>query len=389
MLQWERAQHIGSVFQDPKSQFFSSELRGEIAFACENYGMNTGIVRVRTDAAIHDMKLTHLIETPIDRLSNGEKQKTAIASVNVLKPEVYVFDEPSANLDNEATEHLAQIIKQLKAQGHTLIIAEHRLHYLTDIADRFLYLENGRLTKSFTKEDLLALPEAIRLKMGIRSPQKIDWPELPRAEVANDKIFSLKLENITYSLKKKDILNSVSVAACPGHIVAITGKNGIGKTTLAKIMCGLLKESSGKVFIMGNQVGVKHRWKYAWYSANDTNTQFFTESIVKELLLLSVSTGAIKKHARNVLKEFSLYEYKDRHPFTLSGGEKQRLSIACGLLSNRDIMILDEPTSGLDGRNMQIVSNALKYAAAQGKTIFVITHDVELIAKACDYYLNL
>lgn len=387
--QWQRARMTGSVFQDPKSQFFSSELAGEIAFACENIGLPTEEVRARTDGMIREMALEHLVDTPIDRLSSGEKQKTAIASVRTLSPNIYVFDEPSANLDVEAASQLAEWLAGLKALGHTLVIAEHRLHYLADIADRFFYIENGRQVKSYTKAELSALSDTERIKMGIRSLQKLSFPKLSPPAVSSQNHAAVELNHIVYRVKEKEILIGAALCACPGQIVAVTGKNGAGKTTLAKIMCGLLKETEGRVCFFGKPIKARYRWKRTWYSANDTNTQFFTESVEKEVLLLSPQTPDTIEHAREVLKAFSLYEYKDRHPATLSGGEKQLLSLACGLLSNRGILILDEPTSGLDGRNMRHISDALKYAAAQGKTIFVITHDSELARMCCTHVYQL
>lgn len=222
--------------------------------------------------------------------------------------------------------------------------------------------------------------------MGIRSPRNVDCPKLPWPGIHDEKAPSVKLENIAYRVKGKEILADISLSASPGQIITVTGKNGAGKTTLSKLMCGLLKETAGKIYFMGKQIEAGQRWKQAWYSANDTNTQFFTESVAKEVLLLAPETPGKIERAREILKAFSLYEYKDRHPATLSGGEKQRLSLACGLLSNRYILILDEPTSGLDGRNMRLVSQALEYAAAQGKTIFLITHDYEL-ARMCSTHV--
>ena len=143
--QYAVGRRVGSVFQDPKSQFFSSELAGEVAFACENYGMAREEVRSRTDAAIQTFSLEHLRGRSLDVLSSGEKQRVAIASVYALRPGVYVCDEPTANLDGEGSEQLAETLKKLKAEGCTLVIAEHRLAWLSGIADRFLYLDGGRI----------------------------------------------------------------------------------------------------------------------------------------------------------------------------------------------------------------------------------------------------
>ncbi len=140
---WEIGRLVGSVFQDPKSQFFSSELAGEVAFPCENYGLSAREIRERTDAAIEALKLSHLKDRAVDVLSSGEKQRAAIASVYAMKPKAFVCDEPTANLDAAGTRQLAQTLRQLKEQGFTLLIAEHRIDWLMGIADRFLYLRDG------------------------------------------------------------------------------------------------------------------------------------------------------------------------------------------------------------------------------------------------------
>jgi energy-coupling factor transport system ATP-binding protein len=383
--QWERARRVGSVFQNPKSQFFSSELAGEIAFAAENFGLPGSEVRARTDALIREMGLWSRRNVPIDLFSSGEKQKTALASVCVYAPGIYVFDEPSANLDRDATAQLAMSMAELKARGATLIVAEHRLYHLMEIADRFLHLKDGVLMKSYTKNELLALTDVERTEMGLRSPFDTPCPKLPTPIVMGENMPSVSLENVSCKVKRTPILNSVSFVAFPGQIIAVTGRNGIGKTTLAKIMCGLIRETAGYMQFGGDRVRASKRRRYVWYSANDTNTQFFTESVTQELTLSAREAIDAKDRVSEVLETFSLYECKQRHPVTLSGGEKQRLSLACGILSGRDILILDEPTSGLDARNMLSVSETLKHAAARGKTVLIVTHDHELVRECCTH----
>ena len=129
----------------------------------------------------------------------------------------------------------------------------------------------------------------------------------------------------------------------------------------------------------GRPIGMRRRRERCWYSANDTGTQFFTNSVTEELLLQLPRTEAVLKRAGELLKSFGLYGYKDAHPAVLSGGQKQRLSIACGLLSDREILLFDEPTSGLDGGNMRRIAAALRRAAQEGRTVLIVTHDEELI----------
>ncbi len=381
---WELSGLVGSVFQDPKSQFFSGELCGEIAFALENRGYETQDIRKKTDAVIEKTELSYLRNVGLDKISSGEKQKVAIASVLSLAPSLLVLDEPTANLDETAAKELGKMLKKLKQAGHTLVLAEHRLSYLFEMADRYLYLRNGKLDKEFTPSELQNLSLETREEMGIRAVCTVPKPRLQTVEKASESAF-LSVTQIEYTAGKKKILNEVSFAADKGTVVALTGKNGCGKTTLAKILCGIYKEKRGEICFGGKAIRPRHRFRHVWYSSNDTNTQFFTGSLTEELLLQSPKTEENLERARTVLKRLGLYELRERHPQTLSGGQKQRLSIACGLFSDRAIQVYDEPTSGLDGKNMELVSEIFNEMAKQGKLVLCITHDAELMESCCSH----
>ena len=370
---WEIGRLVGSVFQDPKSQFFSSELAGEVAFPCENYGLSAREIRERTDAAIEALKLSHLKDRAVDILSSGEKQRAAIASVYAMKPKVFVCDEPTANLDAAGTRQLAQTLRQLK---------EHRIDWLMGIADRFLYLRDGRIAAEYAPRDLLLLPETDVLGMGLRSPH--EGKSLPVPSVLDESPAVLKTAGLSKRIRKEVIFDDIFLAFPKGKVTAITGQNGAGKTTLAQILCGLAKQTRGHILIDGKKARAAVRRREIYYCGNDTSTQFFTASVAEELLLNTGLTEENKDRARHLLKEFGLYEYRDAHPSALSGGQKQRLAIACAIFSVRRILILDEPTSGLDGQNMRLVAERLKSEARNGRTILVITHDRELIESCCD-----
>lgn len=392
MPSWERARILGNVFQDPQSQFFSGELAGEIAFACENLGFPRAEIRRRTDGVIRDMNLDGLRRVPLDRLSSGTMQKTAIASVRSVSPEIYVFDEPSANLDEDASFHFAEILRALKQQGRTLVIAEHRLSYLMEIADRIVYLDHGSVTAEYSPAELKGLSVEQRRVLGLRSPERINPPRLPSPceETKTGKGTPLiEGRAISFRIKNRNILAGVSLGAFPGMITAVTGKNGVGKTSLGKILCGLIREQGGKVLIRGKALRPGKRLPLVWYGANNINTQFITHSVSEEALLLSPRHKEHLERVRAVLKQLGLYEYRDAHPAALSGGQKQRLSLACGMFSDRDICIFDEPTSGLDGAGLLMVSRYFREMAGTGKTIFIITHDNELIQECCTHCFNL
>ena len=384
---WKIGMEIGSVFQDPKSQFFSSELAGEVAFALENYGFPQEEIKSRTDAAIAGFNLDIYRNRPLDVLSSGEKQRTAIASVYAHSPHTYVCDEPTANLDNFGTEQLKETFQQLKLEGNTLIIAEHRLAWLSNIADRFIYVDNGEIIWERTPNQMNSLTENERSQLGLREVvnSKLIVPQLP-FNLGNP---VLAVKNLSIKRGKKNILSNIELSLKSGQIVALTGKNGAGKTTLAMAISGLLRENTGEIIIGGKKTSAAKRHKSIWYSSNDTGTQFFTNSVTDELLL-GTKTNSIKlDKARLLLKQLGLYQYKDCHPASLSGGQKQRLSIACGIFSDRNILILDEPTSGLDGGNMEIIAKLLKSEATKGKTILVISHDTEWINRCCSYIYTL
>lgn len=228
---------------------------------------------------------------------------------------------------------------------------------------------------------MLLLPEADILGMGLRSPH--EGKSLPAPSVLGESPAVLKTAGLSKRIRKEVIFDDVSLSFPEGKVTAITGQNGAGKTTLAQILCGLAKQTRGHIPIDGKKARAAVRRREIYYCGNDMSTQFFTASVAEELLNTEL-TEESKDRARNLLKEFGLYEYRDAHPSALSGGQKQRLAIACAIFSGRRILILDEPTSGLDGQNMRLVAGKLKSEARNGRTILVLTHDRELIESCCD-----
>ena len=380
---WKRGKTVGSVFQDPGSQFFSSEMPGEVAFGCENYGFPHEKIILRTDTAIRRFHLERLSSRSLDVLSSGEKQRTAVAAVYAMNPPIYVCDEPTANLDEQGVAELRETLQGLKQEGCTLLIAEHRLYWLMDLADRFVYIRDGAVQWERTPEQMRRLSSETLEQMELRAVRQYRSTRLSPPIGIGTPILSLR--GLSCKRRNHTIWENLNLAAWSGQIIAITGYNGVGKTTLAKIVAGLERPSKGNIFLHGRKAGSAQRRKCCWYSSNDTGTQFFTNSVTEELLLGGSRTEERLEKARNLLKKFGLYPYKDAHPVVLSGGQKQRLSIACGLLSGREILLLDEPTSGLDGGNMRKIASSLVHAASEGKTILVITHDEELIQVCCDF----
>lgn len=381
-------QKVGSVFQNPRSQFFNVDTTGEIAFGCESIGISHEQILERVSKTSCDLEMGGLINRDIFSLSGGEKQLIAIASVYAMNPDIYVMDEPSANLDMEVTERLRKIIALLKSQGKTILIAEHRIAYLRDLADRVVYMKNGSMIREYSREDFLHLADRERKEMGLRAV----FPERLRikAPCKNQPDKMLIIQNLAVNYgERKPLIASVSTAAHAGEVIGMIGRNGQGKSTFAKCVCGLLKESAGKIIVNGSALSQKQRAGKIYLVMQEPGYQLFADSVEKEL---RVSFGhkkseADKERAEQLLERLGLTEKKERHPLSLSGGEKQRLSVAAALMQDAHIFFLDEPTSGLDLENMNRVSALLNDLRAEGKTVFVITHDYEFLLNTCDRVL--
>ena len=381
---YEIGKKVGSIFQDPRSQFFASITEDEIAFGCENYGVPYEELDGRVSNAIKRINGDMLRGKEIYPMSSGEKQKIAVASVNAVDPEIYVFDEPSANLDMYSVEALKNLMRELKEEGHTIIVAEHRLYYLTGLADRFLYMENGSIKAEWTPEELLSMPEAKRKDIGIRAADlrhiEVDIPSRKEKDV------TLEVKGLAFSYRKHPVFHDISFQAYAGDLIAIIGHNGIGKTTLSNILCGMQKEKAGQILYSGKDVSKGRRKNFAYFVMQNTDCQLFGDSVEEELLLNG--KGSTQEQRDDLLKMYGLFEWKERHPAILSGGQKQRLTLAVSDWIDTPIFILDEPTSGLDYKNMVRISEHLKALAQKGKTILIITHDYEFAAMTCNRVLH-
>ena len=382
------SQKVGSVFQNPRSQFFNVDTTGEIAFGCENIGISHEQILERVSKASYDLEMGGLMNRDIFSLSGGEKQLVAIASVYAMNPDIYVMDEPSANLDMEVTERLKKIITLLKRQGKTIIIAEHRIAYLRDLVDRVVYMKNGSIIREYSRKAFLALSDSERKKMGLRAvfPERLSIKSPDR--ICPTEV--LLTENLAVSYSKREpLIASISTTAHAGEVIGIIGRNGQGKSTFAKCVCGLLKEAAGKIIVNGSPLSSKQRAGKIYLVMQEPGYQLFADSVEKELRVSfeHKKSEADKERAEQLLEQLGLSEKKDRHPLSLSGGEKQRLSVAAALMQAAHIFFLDEPTSGLDLENMNRVSALLSDLRSEGKTVFVITHDYEFLLNTCDRVL--
>ena len=382
---YDTALSVGTVFQNPRSQFYNVDTTGELAFACENRGLPETDIYGRIDDTVSRFHIEKLMDRNIFRLSDGEKQKIACASVDAAGADVILLDEPSANLDYAATCELRELIKCWRRQGKTIIAAEHRIAYLWDLIDRAVILQEGRIIRELSREDKAALTSEELTKMGLRSleleaPDEVFLPALKDS----DELMILRDFRLRYPGAIQAVVDFPELRLAVGEITAITGSNGAGKTSFLNCLCGLEKRCRGKLEYKGKTYDRRSLQKLCFMVMQDTGNQLFTESVLDEVLIsLPKNTENEKERAREILKKLDLEPFLERHPQSLSGGQKQRLAIACALASGREILLLDEPTSGLDHAHMMETAYLLKQLVAMGTTIIVVTHDSELIHACC------
>lgn len=386
---YEIAKTVGTVFQNPRTQFYTVNTTSEIAFGCENFGMEPKLIQDRVYETADALHINSLLDRNIFQLSGGEKQKIAFASIYAVNPDIYVLDEPSSNLDNHAINELRSILQFLKAHGKTIVIAEHRIRYLKELADRAVYMKEGQIEKEYTMQELDSMSIAERMETGIRPVSLGGFSSIikEQGESSGDigADASIQMKDVCFSYTKYKGQPSLTIPeACfpAGTVIAVTGNNGAGKSTLVSVVGGLLKNKKGTVKLNGNIQSAKERLFVSYMVMQEVNHQLFTDS-VKEEIVLGVKNPD-EEALNTVLTKMDIERLKDRHPMTLSGGQKQRVAIAAAVFCKKKILIFDEPTSGLDFFHMMQTAELIKTLKADDTYIFVITHDYELIAAACD-----
>ena len=442
---YELSQKVGSVFQNPRSQFFSLDSTSEIAFGCENTGVPREEMYRRIGQVSRDLDMDNLLDRNLFALSGGEKQKIACASAAAMQPAIFVLDEPSSNLDLRSIANLKAVIRKWKEQKKTVVIAEHRLYYLMEVADRVIYMENGRIIKDFPIAEFLKVDTETLHRKGLRSQKAMEYtpgciracqsggilegtseeafvyaptekspafdcasvesspaPECASAEevfvcdpAEKPPVFEryVTFSGLAFSYGKKRVLDIPELKVPSGAVTGVLGFNGAGKSTLARVICGLEKRAKGVLNDNGKSYTAKARLKKSYMVMQDVNHQLFTESVIEEVLL-SVDSGdgsdeAARQKALDILDAMNLSEFKDVHPMALSGGQKQRLAVASAIAADKEFLIFDEPTSGLDYAHMREVAENITRLAHAGKTVFIISHDPELIAACCNYLIFL
>ena len=372
-----------SVFQDPRSQFFTVNSSNEVAFGLENHGLPQDKIRQRVDEAFRLFHLERLKDRNVYELSSGERQLISILSAWAMDTDIFLLDEPTANLDFAATQQLKEILLALKSQGKTLLLSEHRLYYLADIADEYWVMAGGEIKGKYTAVEAKAFSAEQRQDLSLRTLDlmEIAVPKKPQSSETALEALCVSDVRYTYGRKAGDTLSGVSFSVREHEIVGLVGANGCGKTTIGKLIAGLYRPSGGRIMRFGKPQNPKQLQKQVLFILQEAEFQFFTNSVLHELQYGHKVTPEFEQRTEALLKRMDMWNCRDRHPFSLSGGQMQRLTLMMAYLSSKPIVILDEATSYTDPENEAVIQSALA-RLVRGKTLLVIAHRLSTIADA-------
>ena len=405
----ESARTIGFVMQNTDEATVTDKVFSELAFGLENLGERRSVIERRVAEMSSYFGIDHLFDKPTSELSGGQRQLLALASVMTLDPKLIILDEPTAMLDPiAATEFITTLKKLNRDFATTVIIAEHRLEELIPISDRVITVEGGRIKANGTPRDVLSLidredrlypsmPTAARLyrESGSIGECPLDVSEgkrylecnfsnikdVPRWEKYNI-VGETALEFINCSFRYgkdlPDVTDGLDLKIYKGEIFAILGGNGSGKSTALSLAAGLKRPYIGKVKVFGK---TPHEYKSGSLYREclsmlpqDPEALFFKDTVFEDLSEIGDPSSL----------PFDISHLYEKHPFDLSGGERQLCALAKVLLSKPRILLLDEPTKGLDGEWKEKILSILRSLKDSGMTIVLVTHDVEFAALAAD-----
>lgn len=392
-----------SVFQNPRTQFFCDTVAEELAFCGENYGRERATLRQQSERAAKLMGISHLMEHKLTTLSGGQLQKVALACALASGAPVLLADEPTSNLDPAAISEVRAALKVLKEQGLTIVVVEHRLHFLRGLADQVLLMESGRVTRRWNGAEFFSMGQAQRRSLGLRTLVDPGPPETWVGQVqagrqekqvgrqenreATPSQVRLSCRGLSFAYGANPVFEGLDADFPAGQITCIAGANGVGKTTLVRVLCGLAAPSSGSISMDGVPASRKTRRSACALVMQDTGRQLFSDTLAGELTI--GASHASGQSGEQLLADFDLANLGERHPLSLSGGQKQRLVIAAARATGRPIVILDEPTSGVDARHLDSITATLRRIADEGAAVVVVTHDGEFAAACADRLITL
>ena len=348
----ELAGTVATVFQDPEDQVVMAQVANEIPFGLENLGTPPAEIWPSVEEALQLVGAAHLAERRTAELSGGELQRVALASALALKPRLLLLDEPTSQIDPAAAEAFFDAVERLDC---AVVVSEQRPARPLAHVERVLFMDDGRIVLDADRDEALA------------------WlAEHRPLYLPHDAELACRVHAVSFAYGDVQVLDRVSLDVRRGEIVALTGPNGVGKTTLALIACGLLEPDQGEV-----------THARAAYLAQDPGRHVVTERVLDEVAL-----GAGEEKARAALAKVDLAHYAGRHPRDLSSGERERLALAAVLALEPELLVLDEPTRGVDPERKEELARLLRSEAPTRGTV-VVTHDLPWADRVADRVVTL
>ncbi len=354
---------VATVFQDPEDQVVMASVANEVAFGLENVGTPPLEIAARIEEALAAVGAVHLAGRRTTELSGGELQRVCLASALALRPRLLLLDEPTSQLDPEAADAFLDAVGSL---GATVVLSEQRTGRALALADRVLFVGGGRLLLDAPLGEALAwlatnrpafLPPSDGVGHApashVRVPGTGTWPEGANA---------VEVSAVSFAYDRVPVLDGVSLSVARGEVVVLEGPNGCGKTTLAKLACGLLEPAAGSVRRAGR----------ACYLSQDPGRYLVRERVDEEVAL---AVGGDLERAGAALAAVGLEWATARHPRDLSSGERERLGLAAVAVAEPDLLVLDEPTRGIDPERKQALAGWLAEFAERGHGVLVASHD--------------
>ncbi|ERI04318.1 ABC transporter, ATP-binding protein [Aneurinibacillus aneurinilyticus ATCC 12856] len=416
------AQEVGIVLQNPESQIVMDTVWHELVFAMENIGIHPEDMHRRVADIVPFFGMETWLYQPVRQLSGGQKQWLNLASVMLLHPRVLLLDEPFAQLDPVTVRAFVQLLQHIHQElGITIIVSEHRLEELLPCATRLMIMDCGSviydgpvrdsICKMKAKEDksfLPYLPSATQLYLAC--PYQVDdistesipltvqegkkWfaalpaPALPeknkvpiRSEEAGEPLIWCENISFRYGKDAPDVLHRLSITVYQGECLVIMGGNGAGKSTFLQCIAGLVIPQRGTIKWQGQQrtsLSMKERQGLIGYVPQNLFSYFIYDTVEQELCHAAVDGSLVEE----MMVRFGLREVKGMHPYDCSGGQQQKIALACALLARPKLLLLDEPTKGIDPKAKQDVIQIIRTAREEGMTVILVTHDTEFAAQS-------
>lgn len=402
------SQKIGLLFQNPDEQIFSTRVLEEVAFGMENLCFKKEEILKRVEWALGTVNMKEYITSSTSALSGGQKQRVALASVMALKPDIFVLDEPISQLDPQGAKEVLKVIKNLKDNGMTILMVEHRIHEVAKWSDRIIIMDKGKIIKNINKNDIDDNLDIFD-EIGIRSPKSgnvdfsnnfhdtyVENREMYTKIIEKEKVIEIKDLWFSYDDKrkrknKKWILNGINLEIYEGEITAILGCNGSGKSTLMNHIAGIFKPHKGYVKVEDKDTKKYNAYKLAGTVGivfQNPSLMLTCDSVYDEIAFgpknLKLSKDKIKYNVNKCLNTMELTEYSKVHPQTLSGGQRLRCAAASIISMEPKVILLDEPTSGQDYFHIKRLMEWCIDLKKCGTTIVFITHDFEIAEKYSD-----